>query len=107
MVHWAGSYALIALVAWLLAAPGHADIWTGGALLIAAVCAALALLALFTHAFGRGGSGLYSFERAFSLTLISTLIVAGAGYWLGQGWSAASAGRALNQGVGAAMAALL
>lgn len=97
MVHWAGSYGLVALVAWLMVLAGHAGAWSIPALAIAALCAMLALLALFTHAFGRGRNGLYSFERAFALTACSALIIAGAGYWLGQGWSAAEAGRALDQ----------
>lgn len=107
MIHWVGSYALIALVAGLSVAMGRASAWAGAAALIAGLSAARALLALLTHAFGRGRDGPYSFERAFTLTLVSTLVVAGAGVWLGQGWSAADAGRALDRSVAAAIGALL
>ena len=99
MLHWAKSFGAIALIAGAFALAGLPDAFAmlAGAMLW--LFAALAGLALFTGAFGRGRDGLYSFERALTLVGAAAGVVVVSAVWLGSGWTAEDAGRALDGGV--------
>lgn len=83
MLHWARAFAAMALLAAIAALSGFAP---GAAVIAAAMFwlnVALSALSLLTHLFGRGRDGLYSGERALTLTALACgavwLLASGAG----------------------------
>lgn len=94
MLHWAKSFAAVALFAAALALIPALQLL---GLVLVAVFAALALLSLIVGAFGRSSDGAYSAERALGLVALATA-AAWTGYkWMADGWTAADAGRAVDQ----------
>jgi len=71
MLHWARAFAVMALLAAIAALSGFAP---GAAVIAAAIFwlnFVLMGLSLLTHLFGRGRDGLYSSERAVTLTALA------------------------------------
>jgi len=93
MQHWTRAFAAIALFAAFAALAGLAPAWTMAATAMFWLFAALAALSLLTGAFGRGRDGLYSAERAVTLTGLGCAAAFGGYLWLTEpAWIARFAG---------------
>jgi uncharacterized membrane protein YtjA (UPF0391 family) len=99
MLHWAISFGVMALVAAVIAMSGAPQPFGGVAHILFWLFAALYALALLTGVFGRGRDGLYSGERAITLTSCAAALLCLGVVWVKNDWTAEDAGRALDQGV--------
>jgi hypothetical protein len=99
MLHWATSFAWVALAAAIVALTGLSFGLRPIAILIFLLCAALSLLSLLTAVFGRGRDGLYAPERAIMVTSFA-LVLAFAGYsYVRKEWTIGDAERVVTQQV--------
>lgn len=103
MVHWAIAFGLFALVAAVFALSGLPLAVRDAAALLFWLNALLFALALLTGVFGRGRDGLYSGERAVTLTAGAAALLTRGAVWVSQDWTAEDAGRALDRGVAGAV----
>ncbi len=94
MLHWARSFAAVALIA---AAFALFPALTPLAHFLVAVFLALALLALIVAALGRSSDGSYSAERALGIVALAAVTIWAGRAWIANGWTAADAGRAVDQ----------
>ena len=87
MLHWVKSFLAMAMIAAvLMLAPPLREL----GLAMTCMFAALALMALIAGAMGRSALGVIAAAAAIAWA---------AGTWIGSGWTAADAGRAIDRGV--------
>lgn len=98
MLHWARSFALVAVIA-SVAALG---LWPSpfGVLALAMIVlfVTLAVLALITDVLGKERDGSYSVSRALTLVGVAAGCVWLAQRWVVEGWSVADVGAVLEDG---------
>jgi hypothetical protein len=107
MLHWARSFATIALGAGFVGLGALAPAFGGAAMLVAGLFAALAALAVLTGVLGRRGDGTYSAERALVLASVAVALVLTGRTLIGDGWTMSEAQRFANDSLAAITRTLL
>jgi hypothetical protein len=100
MLHWARSFALVAVIASALALGLFPSPFGVVALAMIFAFVALAVLALITDVFGKERDGSYSVTRALTLVGVAAGCVWLAQRWVVEGWSVADLGAVLGGWVG-------